>query len=90
MRWEELAFPGAIRATIHTKPIPVLGLRLMPEYKFSARLLPYHGIGVLSRSAKTGKHRMRVEPEMFVHGRPDMVRVLDDRGITSFYLHCPE
>ncbi|WP_143219196.1 L-tyrosine/L-tryptophan isonitrile synthase family protein [Actinokineospora bangkokensis] len=90
LRWEELAFPGAIRATIHTKPIPVLGLRLMPEYKFSARLLPYHGIGVLSRSAKTGKHRMRVEPEMFVHGRPDMVRVLDDRGITSFYLHCPE
>ncbi|WP_200873440.1 L-tyrosine/L-tryptophan isonitrile synthase family protein [Actinokineospora spheciospongiae] len=90
LEWEELAFPGAVRATIHTKSIPVLGLRIFPEYKFSARLLPYHGIGVLSRSVKTGRYRMGVRPEMFVHGRPDMRRIVDERGITSFYLHCPQ
>ncbi len=90
LEWEERAFPGAIRATIHTKPIPVLGLRLFPEFKCSAKLLPYHGIGVVDRSSRTGEHRMGVRPEMFVHGRPDMRRIVDNRGVTSFYLHTPE
>lgn len=43
--WESLLGNNSIRATIHTKDIRVLGLRIYPEYKKDSRLLPYHGIG---------------------------------------------
>ncbi|MCM6778943.1 L-tyrosine/L-tryptophan isonitrile synthase family protein [Nocardia sp. CDC159] len=84
--WEDRYFPGALRATIHTKPVPVLGLRLYPEYKFRSRLLPYHGIGILYRDEKRKKYELRVEPEMFVYGRPEVTRVLDSEGRTYCYL----
>jgi hypothetical protein len=86
LQWEEIAFPGAVRATVHTKPIPVLGLRVYPEYKFSSQLLPYHGIGVIAYSTESKAYKMTIEPEMFVHGSEDVTRVVDQRGLTSFYL----
>ena len=85
LEWENLFFPGSVRATIHTKKVPVLGLRLYPEYKFSSTLLPYHGIGVLSRSSRTGTHRLTVRPEMFVAGDPEYTRVVNAEKVTLFY-----
>lgn len=42
--WENLQFEGSVRSTIHTKILPVLGLRIYPEYKLRSRLFPYHGL----------------------------------------------
>ncbi|MBP0616596.1 L-tyrosine/L-tryptophan isonitrile synthase family protein [Jiella mangrovi] len=86
LQWEEQFFPNAVRATIHTKGVPVLGLRLYPEYKLRANLLPYHGIGVLRFGPKYGLHYMTVEPEMFVCGREEFTRITDERGTTLHYL----
>lgn len=85
LQWEDRFFPGAVRATIHTKQIPVLGLRIYPEYKFSSTLLPYHGIGVLSKSERNGQYKLTIEPELFVCGSPIFTRVSDDAGTTWFY-----
>ncbi|NDW02983.1 hypothetical protein GTK09_00950 [Jiella sp. 40Bstr34] len=86
MRWEEEFFPSALRATIHTKGIPVLGLRLYPEYKLRSNLLPYHGIGVIRFGPKYKLHYMTVEPEMFVCGRDEFTRITDRDGYTMHYL----
>ncbi|WP_165374329.1 MULTISPECIES: L-tyrosine/L-tryptophan isonitrile synthase family protein [Sorangium] len=85
LQWEERAFPGAIRATIHSKNIPVLGLRIYPEYKFRSTLLPYHGIGAISSSEETGRCVLKIEPEMFLCGDPEYTRVIDSQGKTLFY-----
>jgi hypothetical protein len=86
--WEERVFPGALRATIHTKSIPVLGLRLYPEYKFRSRLLPYHGVPLIQHSVKTGLRRMVIEPEMYLACRSELTRVVDNTGGTVFYDEC--
>ncbi|WP_203560829.1 L-tyrosine/L-tryptophan isonitrile synthase family protein [Jiella pacifica] len=86
LRWEEEFFPSALRATIHTKGIPVLGLRLYPEYKLRSNLLPYHGIGVIRFGPKYKLHYMTVEPEMFVCGRDEFTRITDRDGYTMHYL----
>jgi pyoverdine/dityrosine biosynthesis protein Dit1 len=80
LRWEEQRFPGAVRATIHLKKLPVLGMRLYPEYRRRSMLLPYHGIGVLLHDGS-----LTVEPEMFVCGRPEYTRVVAADGTTRFY-----
>lgn len=80
LRWEEKQFPGAVRATIHLKKLPVLGLRLYPEYRRRSMLLPYHGIGVLLHDGS-----LTVEPEMFVCGRAEYTRVVAADGTTRFY-----
>lgn len=42
LHWDETRFPDSIRATIHQKKEPVLGLRVYPEYKksFSSVAIP--------------------------------------------------
>ena len=86
LRWEDRFFPGSLRATIHTKHVPVLGLRIYPEYKFRSTLLPYHGIGVIGWSRKSRSYRLTVEPELFVAARDDVTRVVGADGTSAFYL----
>lgn len=83
--WEKRHFPNAIRATIHAKKIPVLGLRLYPEYKLGSRLLPYHGIAVLVPGDSDGAERMEIRHEITVIGNPSFTRVVDEKGLTQFY-----
>ncbi|EAV41413.1 hypothetical protein SIAM614_01444 [Stappia aggregata IAM 12614] len=86
LQWEEAFFPNSLRATIHTKKVSSLGLRLYPEYKFRSNLLPYHGIGVIRLCEKTGLHYMTVEPEMFVCGCDGFTRITGQDGYTMHYL----
>lgn len=83
--WEQNHFPNAIRATIHAKKIPVLGLRLYPEYKLSSRLLPYHGIAVIVPANDGSHERMEIRHEITVIGNPSFTRVVDENGLTQFY-----
>ncbi len=83
--WEQHHFPHAIRATIHAKKIPVLGLRLYPEYKLSSRLLPYHGIAVIFPANDGSDERMEIRHEITVIGNPSFTRVVDENGLTQFY-----
>lgn len=83
--WEKHHFPNAIRATIHAKKIPVLGLRLYPEYKLSSRLLPYHGIAVMVPDDNGDAERMEIRHEITVIGNPFFTRVVDEKGLTQFY-----
>lgn len=83
--WEKHHFPNAIRATIHAKKIPVLGLRLYPEYKLGSRLLPYHGIAVMAPGDSDEAERMEIRHEITVIGNPSYTRVVDENGLTQFY-----
>lgn len=84
-QWENLYFPNAIRATIHAKKLPVLGLRLYPEYKLNSRLLPYHGVAVISREENDGYERMEIRHEITLIGNPAYTRVVSKNGVTQFY-----
>lgn|GEM_PF-1747931 len=84
-RWEEHHFPNSIRATIHAKKLPVLGLRLYPEYKIASRLLPYHGIAVMTMDEESEIERMDVRHEITVVGNPAYTKVVDQAGVTQFY-----
>lgn len=84
-QWEEHHFPNAVRATIHTKKLPVLGLRLYPEYKIASRLLPYHGIAVMTMDEGSGVERMDVRHEITVIGNPAYTKVINQDGVTQFY-----
>jgi hypothetical protein len=86
IHWENLISPDCIRSTIHTKSIPVLGLRVYPEYKKSSRLLPYHGIAVFSRKSSTAEYRMQVMPEMEAVTVANVVRIVDAHGVTQAYV----
>ncbi|MEQ8784577.1 MAG: L-tyrosine/L-tryptophan isonitrile synthase family protein [Roseibium album] len=86
LQWEEVFFPNSLRATIHTKKVSSLGVRLYPEYKFRSNLLPYHGIGVIRFCEKTNLHYMTVEPEMFLCGRNGFTRIIGQDGYTKHYL----
>ena len=83
--WEKNHFPNAIRATIHAKKIPVLGLRLYPEYKLSSRLLPYHGIAVITQNDDNDAEQMEIHHEITVIGNPAYTKVVDKNGLTQFY-----
>lgn len=83
--WEKHHFPNAIRATIHAKKIPVLGLRLYPEYKLSSRLLPYHGIAVITPNHNNDAEQMEIHHEITVIGNPVYTKVVDKNGLTQFY-----
>jgi len=83
--WEGQYFPNAIRATIHAKKIPVLGLRLYPEYKLGSRLLPYHGIAVVYPGENGGAEHMEIRQEITVIGNPAYTRVVDANAFTQFY-----
>lgn len=76
-------FPHGIRATIHMKNIPVLGLRVYPEYKLRSTLLPYHGIAVIEYVSRMRRHRVTIEPELLITG--DVTRIIDPFGVTVFY-----
>jgi len=73
-----------IRATIHTKDIPVLGLRIYPEYKKNSRLLPYHGIGYFY--LKNNKYKMKIMTEMEAVLIPGVIKIEDENGITQGYI----
>lgn len=84
-RWDDTFFPLAIRATIHAKKIPVLGLRLYPEYKLGSRLLPYHGVAVIGRDEDGLRKRMEIRHEITVIGNPCFTKVVGADGTTQFY-----
>lgn len=82
--WESLLGNNSIRATIHTKDIPVLGLRIYPEYKKNSRLLPYHGIGYFY--LKNNKYKMKIMTEMEAVSIPGVIKIEDQNGITQGYI----
>lgn len=86
LQWERHFFPRSIRATIHTKELPVLGLRLYPEYKRRSRWLPYHGIALFQKLRHDGRYIMLIEPELFAASRPNVIRLADATGRTMGYL----
>lgn len=85
MHWDDRKFPGSIRATIHQKKEPVLGLRIYPGYKRDSRLLPYHGVTLVTQDVHGGIV-MRIEPEINVVGRDSFQRYISDSGVTDLYL----
>jgi len=73
-------WPDAIRATCHKGPKNgrwALGLKPFPEYYGTCKLLPYHGMPIITRDSK-GKPRLEIEPEVLLRGREDLVRVTAD------------
>jgi len=73
-------WPNAIRATCHKGPKNdrwAVGLKPYPEYYGSCKLLPYHGMPVITRSAK-GHPKLEIAPEVLLRGREDLVRVTSD------------
>ena len=83
--WEHLVSENFIRSTIHTKEIPVLGLRIYPEYKKSSKLLPYHGIAVFSK--KNEKYRMKILTEMEAVSLPNILKIKGKDGLTQGYIY---
>jgi pyoverdine/dityrosine biosynthesis protein Dit1 len=85
VNWEDAYFPNSIRATIHAKKAPVLGLRIYPRYKRGSRLLPYHGIAVISQTPQSDQYEMDIAQEIMVCGNDRFRKVVDQRGVTMFY-----
>ena len=83
--WENLQFEGSVRSTIHTKILPVLGLRIYPEYKLRSRLLPYHGIAIFYRDLKSKSYKMEVIPEAIACTKSNIKRIVDG-GMTQGYV----
>lgn len=70
-------WPNAIRASCHKGKKNgrwAMGLRTYPEYFGSCKLLPYHGMPIIRKSAK-GKPKLEIEPEVMLRSREDLVRV---------------
>lgn len=86
LHWEHIQFSGSIRSTIHTKHIPVLGLRIYPEYKLRSRLLPYHGIALFYRDVTTKDYKMEVIPEAIICSKQNVTRIVDKKNVTQGYL----
>ncbi|MBD2813848.1 L-tyrosine/L-tryptophan isonitrile synthase family protein [Xenorhabdus sp. Flor] len=82
IQWEKRLFPNAIRATIHHKTIPVLGIRIYPGYKNYSPHLPYHGIAVVEH--RNNVWRMSIEQEIQQHGK--RLRIINSRGVSDFYI----
>ena len=79
-------WPNHVRASCHKglkhgrAPI---GLRVYPEYYRSGKLLPYHGVPILTQRPEGP--RLMIEPEICLRARIDCTRVVDDAGRTFFY-----
>jgi|GEM_PF-2871916 len=70
-------WPNAIRATCHKGPKNghwAVGLRTYPEYYGSCKLLPYHGMPIISKDSK-GKAKLEIVPEVLLRCRDDLIRV---------------
>lgn len=81
-------WPGALRATCHKGPKNgrwALGLKVYPEHYGSCKLLPYHGMPVITNDMK-GMPRLEIEPEVLLRGRDDLVRVTSD-GLDEVYAY---
>lgn len=83
--WEDTHFPDSIRATIHHKKLDVMGLRVYPRYKLGSRLLPYHGVALIS-SNDEGGYQMQVLPEISMVDRDEYTRYITNDGFTDLYL----
>lgn len=82
----EQIWPGHVRATCHkgTKNgLAVIGLRPYPEYYGSSKLLPYHGVPIITHNKS--RLRLDIEPEVMLRDRQDLVRVVDQNAETYFY-----
>ncbi len=69
-------WPGALRASCHKGPKNdrwPIGLRPYPEYYGSCKLLPYHGMPLISQDSK-GRPKLEIVPEVLLRGREDLVR----------------
>ncbi|MDE9496547.1 L-tyrosine/L-tryptophan isonitrile synthase family protein [Xenorhabdus bovienii] len=82
IRWENTLFPNAIRATIHHKTIPLMGVRIYPGYKSHSPNLPYHGIAVIEN--RKNVWQMSIEQEIHQHGK--RLRIINNRGVSDFYV----
>ncbi|PHM69339.1 L-tyrosine/L-tryptophan isonitrile synthase family protein [Xenorhabdus sp. KJ12.1] len=82
IQWEKILFPNAIRATIHHKTIPVIGVRIYPGYKSYSPYLPYHGIAVIEN--RNNIFRMKIEQEIHQHDK--RVRIVNSKGVSDFYM----
>ncbi|MCG8344887.1 MAG: L-tyrosine/L-tryptophan isonitrile synthase family protein [Chlorobiales bacterium] len=70
-------WPNAIRASCHKGQKNgrwAMGLRTYPEYFGSCKILPYHGMPVISKTSK-GKIRLEIEPEVMLRSREDLIRI---------------
>ena len=73
-------WPDAIRATCHKGPKNgrwAIGLKPYPQYYGSCKLLPYHGMPLITRDSK-GKPKLEIAPEVLLRSRDDLVRVTSD------------
>lgn len=70
-------WPSAIRASCHKGQKNgrwAMGLRTYPEYFGSCKILPYHGMPIISMTSK-GKIKLEIEPEVMLRSRKDLIRV---------------
>lgn len=84
-------WPDAIRATCHKGPKNgrwAIGLRTYPEYYGSCKLLPYHGMPIISRDSK-GRPKLEITPEVLLRSRSDLIRVTSD-GHDEVYAYVAE
>ncbi|MBD2815772.1 L-tyrosine/L-tryptophan isonitrile synthase family protein [Xenorhabdus sp. Flor] len=82
IQWENALFPHAIRASIHHKTMPILGVRVYPNYKSHSPTLPYHGIAVIEH--RDNVWRMNIEQEIHQHGK--RLRITNNHGVSDFYI----
>lgn len=92
-------WPQALRATCHKGPKNgrwPIGLKTYPEYYGSCKLLPYHGMPLISRNSK-GRPKLTIEPEVLLRSRLDLVRVMSSGDEVYAYIeqglhdqHCAE
>jgi pyoverdine/dityrosine biosynthesis protein Dit1 len=73
-------WPDAIRATCHKGAKNgrwAVGLKPYPEYYGTCKLLPYHGMPIITKDSK-GRPRLEISPEVLLRSREDLVRVTSD------------
>ena len=71
-------WPDAIRASCHKGQKNgrwAMGLRTYPEYFGSCKILPYHGMPIISKTSK-GKVKLEIEPEVMLRSREDLIRIM--------------
>lgn len=83
----ERRWPGHVRASCHKDKKWgrwIIGLRPYPEYFGSSKLLPYHGVPVVTLNSQ-GHPKMDITPEVMVRGCLDLIRVEDMNGDVYLY-----
>ena len=71
-------WPNAIRASCHKGQKNgrwAMGLRTYPEYFGSCKILPYHGMPIISKTSK-GEMKLEIEPEVMLRSREDLIRIM--------------